>query len=174
MHCFHIFCRSAPCHHAAAFPAFPAFPAFQPKMMEHNADIGAVPVAEQKRPSQWGSMRITRNTLVEVFICLHMSSCPAIKLTSYWFDIKEEIRTSFAFFLSESNIAGEILISFNSFNFPSKPPLVRLESARLKWKPRITLPALTQMHFVTLSTGFIKWCEKDANDTQWWWRTKTW
>ena len=56
--------RSTPCHRAAAFPAF------QPKMMEHDADIGAVSVAEQKRPRQWGSMRITGNALAEVFIYL--------------------------------------------------------------------------------------------------------
>ena len=39
-------------------------------MMEHDADIGAVSVAEQKRPSQWGSIRITGNALAEVFIYL--------------------------------------------------------------------------------------------------------
>lgn len=168
MHCFQIYRTSTPCHHAAAFPAFPAFPAFQPKMMKHDADIGAVSVAEQKRPRQWGSMR-TGNTWVEVFICVVFISRNRKKRKhsqiKFLLEIKE-IRTSFVSFLAESTLWWNSVFC-NSFNLLS-PNLVRLESARLKWKPRITLPATAQ--FVTLSDSSSHVGRMD--DTQRW-RRKT-
>lgn len=78
------------------------------------------------------------------------------------------IRTSFVFFLSESNVAltacrcDEILIvsvSFNSFNFPHRTPIWSGWSQRA-WNENRGSRYL-RWHKLTLPT-FIEWCRKDG------------